>query len=125
MGKNFVNIIVTSLALAITYANIIAGSFTDNINQPLSKANQSSSSEYYFESKANLCFVQRSQETIYSVIENLYSFSYKKIPNITSERIKIYEKKLICSSYKHISFSSNIQLSCSTKQLIYPFDYFW
>lgn len=125
MSKNFVNIIVTTLTLAITYANIIAGSSSDNISPINNRVNDTAQAEYYFESKANLCFIQRTQETLHAVIENLYAFSYKKIQNITSERIQTYEQKLISSSINFIEFSSSIELSCTTKQLIYPFDYFW
>lgn len=124
MSKCFVNIITISLTLAITYANIVAGSFSNNVS-PINKVNDAAQTEYYFESKANLCFIQRTQENINSVIENLYAFSYKKIQNITSERIQTYEQKLISSSINHIEFSSSIEISCTTKQLIYPFNYFW
>lgn len=125
MSKNFVNIIVINLTLAITYANIIAGSSSNNISPINNRVNDATQTEYYFESKANLCFIQRTQETLHTVIENLYAFSYKKIQNITSERIQTYEQKLINSSINHIEFYSSIELSCTTKQLIYPFDYFW
>lgn len=125
MSKNFVNIIVINLTLAITYANIIAGSSSNNISLINNRVNDATQTEYCFESKANLCFIQRTQETLHTVIENLYAFSYKKIQNITSERIQTYEQKLINSSINHIEFNSSIELSCTTKQLIYPFDYFW
>lgn len=125
MSRSFVNIIVVSLTLAITYASIIAGSSSDNISQTNRRVNDTAQAEYYVESKTNLYFTQRTQETLHTIIENIYCFTYKKILSITLERIQAYEQKLISSSVKHIEFSSNIELSCTTKQLIYPFNYFW
>lgn len=124
MSKSFVNILVLTLTLAVTYANIFTGSFSINISS-INRDNDTEQTQYYFESKTNLCFIQRTQETIQGVIENFYSLNYKKNQNLTSERIHAYEQKLISSSIIHFEFSSNIELSCSTKQLIYPFDYFW
>lgn len=125
MSRSFVNIIVISLTLAITYASIVAGSSSDNIFPTNNRANDTAQAEYYFESKANLCFIQRTQETLHTVIENIYSFTYKKILSITLERIQAYEQKLISSSIAHIEFRSSIELNCTTRQLIYPFNYFW
>lgn len=125
MSNSFIKIIVTTLTLVITYANIIAGSFNYNTSVPYNKSKAPDASEYLFESKSNLCSIQRTQESIYSVIESLYSFSCKNIQDITLERIHIYEQKLNSSSFKYIKFASNIEINCTTKQLIYPFDYFW
>jgi len=125
MSSKTNKIIVVILALMLTYISINVWSYSENIVPSPFKQKNKSSTEYYFESEINLCVIQRSKKNSTNLLENPYSFIYKKTQNCSNQKNQLFEKILTSTTHQYIQFLSKIDLSCSIKQLIYPFDYFW
>lgn len=104
----------------LTYVSIYVGGFGESAIFP---AGSKGTGQFYFESKQNLFFVQRSEDTI-NLIEFFYSHSFKKQPNFSNNRI-VFEQKFTSKIFHYIQFSLGLWLSTEIWDLIYPFDYFW
>lgn len=123
MNSRANSFIVSILALMLVFVNV--WSYSDNfISAPFKKKN-TNSTEYFFESGTSLCLIQRTKETSSNILESLYSINYKKVLNYTNIKNQIFEQNLSSITYQFVKFLSKVDLSCSVKQLIYPFNYFW
>ncbi|MGE0078917.1 MAG: hypothetical protein AB7S48_13740 [Bacteroidales bacterium] len=122
--KSSEKFILVFLAIAITYVSINAGSYCNNSFFSTPKADEQSS-EYFFESKHNLSFFQRSENSTEKLVENVFSFNIPKFQNPKSDRYFGIEHLQSFTAIQRIEFSSKLRISLTIRDLIYPFDYFW